>query len=202
MKTLNYGSWRSARAHTAILAKLKSLAVGTIAMIGIVLTGCATPPAPVVENHCPKPLSHKLDAAIAEASGRLESGCGAYFDHYFDALLTLAEDRPSAENKQAFSDFLVYLSNNGIVSNRQARDLYNRYFNIKFVSLSGDYNTCSQTCPVRSQVIRDMESELLAKERGLLRASADKDSFYRADHLLKQSQLVLEATCRACGTGS
>ena len=33
-------------------------------------------------------------------------------------------------------------------------------------------------------------------------ASADNASYYRADHLLKEAQLVLEATCRACEAGN
>ena len=43
-----------------------------------------------------------------------------------------------------------------------------------------------------------MQSELLDKELGLVQASQDSASYYRADHLLKEVQLVLEATCRAC----
>jgi hypothetical protein len=43
-----------------------------------------------------------------------------------------------------------------------------------------------------------MKAELHDKELGLLRASADQQSFYRADHLLKETELVLEATCSAC----
>ena len=35
----------------------------------------------------------------------------------------------------------------------------------------------------------------------MLRASNDATSFYRADHLLKETDLVLEATCRACQAG-
>jgi hypothetical protein len=47
----------------------------------------------------------------------------------------------------------------------------------------------------------DMRAELHDKELGLLRASNDPASFYRADHLLKETDLVLEATCRACLAG-
>ena len=88
-----------------------------------------------------------------------------------------------------------------MISQRQAKELYNRYFNVKFVSLTGDYNTCAQTCPVRAEVMNNMQNELRDKQVGLLNASADKTSYYRADHLLKEAQLVLEATCRACSAG-
>ena len=101
-----------------------------------------------------------------------------------------------------FSDHLMRVNDMGVISKRQAELLYNRYFNVKFVSLRGDYNTCSQTCPVRDQVMSDMRAELHDKELGLMRASADRASFYRADNLLKEADLVLEATCRACGAGA
>ena len=89
----------------------------------------------------------------------------------------------------------------GVISKRQAQALYNRYFNVKFVSLAGDYNTCSQTCPVQARVISDMKAELQDKELGLLRVTGDNSSYYRADNLLKETQLVLAATCRACAAG-
>ena len=79
--------------------------------------------------------------------------------------------------------------------------LYNRYFNVKFVSLDGDYSTCSQVCPVKDKVILDMRQELLDKEIGLLQISNDKTGYYRADLLLKESELVLQATCQACSAG-
>ena len=80
-------------------------------------------------------------------------------------------------------------------------ELYNRYFNVKFVSLDGDYSTCSQVCPVKDKVILDMRQELLDKEIGLLQISNDKTGYYRADLLLKESELVLQATCQACSAG-
>ena len=56
-------------------------------------------------------------------------------------------------------------------------------------------------CPIRKQVMSDMQAELHDKELGLLRASNDAPSFYRADNLLKETDLVLEASCRACLAG-
>ena len=116
--------------------------------------------------------------------------------------LGLLADNPDKQNPMLFSNFLMRVQDLGVISRRQAQALYNRYFNVKFVSLRGDYNTCSQTCPVRDQVMSDMRAELHDKELGLMRASSDQGSFYRADNLLKEADLVLEATCRACANGS
>lgn len=162
---------------------------------------CEATPAPVADL-CGGRLGSDLESAMTEAERRLGSGCEYRFDSFFKESLALAEANPDTENKRLFSDHLLRVNDMGVISKRQARDLYNRYFNVKFVSLAGDYNTCSQTCPVQGRVISDMKQELQDKELGLLRASADNASYYRADNLLKEAQLVLAATCRACAAGS
>jgi len=165
---------------------------------GVGLGACATHS---TAGHCSAPLNRDLDTAMMEVEQRLGSGCEYHFDRYFQQLLSIAEDNPDTENKSRFSDHLVRANEMGVISQRQAKELYNRYFNVKFVSLTGDYNTCAQTCPVHAEVMNNMQHELRDKQVGLLKASADKTGYYRADHLLKEAQLVLEATCRACSAG-
>ncbi|MEE4360992.1 MAG: hypothetical protein V2I63_05640 [Pseudomonadales bacterium] len=162
------------------------------------LAGCTTTQ---TAEHCTARVAGTLDAATLDVEQRLASGCEYHFDSYFRDLLAIAEDNPAASNRVHFSDFLVRQVDTGTLSRRRAEELYNRYFAIKFVSLRGDYNTCSQTCPIRQRVLADMRTELQHKEQGLLRASEDATSFYRADTLLKETELVLEATCRACAAG-
>ncbi len=170
--------------------------VAALFVIALV-AGCAT----TRVADCGVTLKPGLGKAIALAEEKLDSGCEYYFDDYFAQLLDIAAANPSKENKRQFSDFLVRVSDRGTISKRQARALYNRYFNVKFVSLAGDYNTCSQTCPARKKVLADMQAELMDKQLGLVQASEDSASYYRADMLLKEAQLVLEATCRACEAG-
>jgi hypothetical protein len=164
----------------------------------MLLAACATTQ---TADYCSVSLKPGLASAMRIAEDKLSTGCEYSFDNYFEQLLTVATDNPDPDNKRLFSDFLVSISNQGIISNRQARATYNRFFNVKFVSLTGDYNNCSQTCPVRDKVLADMRGELLDKELGLVKASEDSASYYRSDHLLKEAQLVLEATCRACEAG-
>lgn len=171
--------------------------IALVALAAFNLGGCATAPSP----DCTLSEIRDLDAAIYSAQGRLQNGCVAYFDTYMDQLLEVAAGDPEPENKQAFSDFLVWASESGLLSKRQAQETWNRYFNVKFVSLRGDYNNCAQTCPVRARVMKDMEQELADKERGMLQASLDRQGYYRADRLLSETELVLEATCRACEAG-
>ena len=69
------------------------------------------------------------------------------------------------------------------------------------MSLKGDYNNCSHTCPNKRKVLLDMERELSDKEQGLLKVSQDSEGYYRADELYQEVELVLEATCTACAAG-
>lgn len=179
---------------------LKNVSFVVISILAsLTLSSCVTTD---IVDACSVPLNPGLENAIRETEDKLSDGCEYSFDGYFAQLLDIAIDNPDADNKRQFSDFLVRVSDSGVISKRQAKSIYNRYFNIKFVSLTGEYNICSQTCPVRRKVLADMQSELLDKEIGLVFASEDSASYYRADHLLKEAQLVLEATCRACEAGN
>ena len=167
-----------------------------ILLTAILLASCATN-----SPECVGPQSKNLATAIDAAQTALINGCHAHFDRYYDDLLTIAEGDPQPENKRAFSEFLVWSSDKGLLSKRQAQEYYNRFFNVKFMSLKGDYNNCSQTCPNKRKVLLDMERELSDKEQGLLRVSLDSESYYRADQLYQEVELVLEATCTACAAG-
>lgn len=167
------------------------------AVVGLLLTACATP----APDQCAVSVRGSLESAMTLVEDKLGSGCEYHFDDYFQSLLALAAENPDKRNPMLFSDHLMRVHESGLISRRQAEALYNRYFNVKFVSLRGDYNTCSQACPIRDQVMSDMRAELHDKELGLLRASADRTAYYRADNLLKETDLVLEATCRACAAG-
>jgi hypothetical protein len=180
------------------MSLIKSGAALIAATTLLLLTACATTQ---TADYCSAPLKPGLSSAMHMAEEKLSNGCEYSFDSYFEQLLAVAAENPDPDNKRLFSEFLVGISDQGIISKRQARATYNRYFNVKFVSLTGKYNTCSQTCPVRDKVLADMRGELLDKELGLVMASEDSTSYYRADHLLKEAQLVLEATCRACKAG-
>ncbi len=164
-----------------------------VIFIGVIVASCAT-----TTPMCASPTTHNLNMAIDSVQTSLLSGCEAHFDRYYDDLLTIAEGDPKAENKRAFSEFLVWADDQGLLSRRQAERHYNRYFNVKFMALEGDYNNCSHTCPRRDRVYRDMERELSAKERGLLKVSLDNEGYYRANELFQEMELVLEATCTAC----
>ncbi len=170
--------------------------VTSLMFSALFVTSCAS-----TKPTCDAPQTRNLTSAINSVQNSLMNGCHAHFDRYYDDLLTIAEGDPKPENKREFSEFLVWATDKGLLSNRQAQDHYNRYFNVKFMSLKGDYNNCSHTCPNKQKVLFDMERELSDKERGLLKVSLDNDGYYRADELFQEVELVLEATCSACSAG-
>jgi hypothetical protein len=175
------------------MSALRGLAVVALSLS---LGACATKPPP-----CGSPTTKNLDDAVFFVQQSLQSGCAVHFERFYDDLLTIAEGDPKPENKRIFSDFLLWSKDEGLISQRQAKEYYNRYFNVKFVSLESDYNNCTHTCPRRDRVMRNMERELSDKERGLLRVSTDNAAYYRADELYQEVELVLEATCTACEAG-
>ena len=181
--------------------KTRSAAFALVAgLVCWLANGCASStPRPVSElPGCVPPQGYALQAALEQARNDLGGGCANHFERYVDRLLVIAEGDPSTQNKQTFSDFFLWASDEGLLGKRQAQHLYNRYFNVKFVALTGDFNNCSATCPRRREVLYDMKEELGDKELGLLRISEDRDGFYRADRLFKETELVLEAMCSAC----
>jgi len=147
---------------------------------------------------CELPNDPDLNASISAAQFDLETGCASRFDDYFERLLTIAEGDPKKQNKGLFSDHLLWANQQGLLSKRQARQRYNRYFGIKFVTLMSDYSVCSDICPRQQQVLSDMRQELSDKQQGLVRVSADPLSFQRANQLFRETELVFGATCTAC----
>ena len=178
-----------------IYAKTSGILAAALLTLG--LAGCnSNPPR---EPLCNPPQGHNLEQAMSSARFDLQTGCEAGFDNYLQHLLSIAEGDPKKDNQGQFSDFLVWSNETGLQSKRQARETYNRYFGVKYVSLMADYSVCSDTCRNKSQVLADMRQELSDKERGLLKISADPLSYQRALQLYRETELVLQATCAACG---
>jgi hypothetical protein len=177
--------------------KIKLAGIVTVAAITLSLPACNSNPVKAVS--CNLPQGPNLEQAISAARFDLETGCEHQFDAYFQRLLVIAEGDPKKENKAVFSDFLLWANGAGLLSKRQARETYNRYFGVKYMSLVSDYSVCDQTCPHQSEVMREMNRELADKEQGLLKISQDRLNYTRASNLYQEAELVLQATCEACG---
>jgi hypothetical protein len=181
---------------------LRALAVGGALASAALLTGCngmaprATPAR--VAAGCTMPQTLLLDQAVGEVRSALSNGCNFRFDAYFDQLLTIAEGDPQPGNAQVFSELLVWAGDHGVISRRQTRQTYTRYFGTKFVSAMGDYNTCAQTCPVKQRVVTEMQAELRDKERGMVKVMDNLAGYQAADQLYQKMELLITATCETC----
>ncbi len=150
---------------------------------------------------CLPPSGIGLEEAMAQSKSDLINGpCQTLFDSYFQALLEIASGDPKPENKALFSDFLVWANGNGILTMVQSKEYYNRYFNDTFMALPDRYNVCSSVTK-KDEMIRGMERELRQKEKGLLKACADDEIYYRAYQHYNTLLVVLDATLLACEKG-
>ncbi|MCG8684842.1 MAG: hypothetical protein MI892_08205 [Desulfobacterales bacterium] len=178
---------------TTLLFKLIviTLAFSTLA------TGCVqTKPKPVTD--CPIPSGNLVNEAFETARTTLSRpDCRYQFDTVFQSLLTICKGDPGIENKKKFSDLLMWAKGEGIISSKQASELYTAYFSHRFVSLPDDYRTCS-LCPRLEIILADCTDELKKKEQGLLKVCSDKATFAKASQDLQNIDLILEATCSAC----
>ena len=94
----------------------KSIVCATLAMAAVAtaLTACNTNPSRATA--CTLPQGPALDRAIAAARFDLETGCEHQFDQYFQRLLTIAEGDPKKDNKESFSEFLIWANEEGLLS--------------------------------------------------------------------------------------
>ena len=133
-------------------------------------------------------------ADLADPEAHLE------FDLYFQKLIEIAQGNPQPENRRIFSQFLMWANHQGILTLRQSKAYYNRYFNITFMSLPDDYSV-SASCPDKPGIVSAMTAELRQKEAGLVQACQDKESYYLAYEQYNTLLVILDAACLACAAG-
>ncbi len=172
--------------------------LSTAGFMLLALSACSSTPTSQ-DTACTMPTGHDLEQAFSSSKFQLETGCSAHFDRYFSALLSIASGDPDKANKGKFSDFLLWANQVDLISKNQARAYYNRYFGVKYVSLKSEYSVCSEACAKKPQLMSDMRNELKLKELGLVKVSGDASTYHRASQLYRETEIVLEATCNACG---
>lgn len=147
---------------------------------------------------CLLPAKGTLNEAISQTKNDLiNPRCQLRFEAYFERLLEIASGDPAMENKRRFSDFLLWAKSKGILTMVQSKDYYNRYFNTTFMALPDDYNVCSSASK-KDHIIKAVERELGQKELGLMKACADKQTYYQAHEQYNALLLVFDAVCLAC----
>jgi|GEM_PF-997200 len=179
-----------------------------VALAGLLSTGCQAlqPQKPTVVRYqqpttqaaCSMPVGKRVDSAFSHAKQNLASAaCQHQYDRYFDSLINVAMGDPSQENKKRFSAFLTWSYEQGIISKRQGKSYYTRYFSPTFVSLSDTHNVCAATRN-KDEMLRGMQAELKQKKKGILEVAGDRDAYFATLRQHNDIVLVLEATALAC----
>lgn len=177
--------------------------ISAILITTFMIGGCAKKQVPVTATGptCTLPTGVNLVEAISRTKNDLHHfECQSRFEEYLHRLLEIAAGDPDVENKRRFSDFLVWAKSEGILTTVQSKDYYNRYFNTTFMALPDDYNVCSSASK-KDGIIKAIEQELRQKELGLMKACADKDTYYSAREQFNSLLVLLDAVCLACEQG-
>lgn len=150
------------------------------------------------QNNCRLSENTNVQRAVGEAKMDLANDqCRPFFDTYLEGLMTIAAGNPSLTYKKDFSDLLVWASEQGIITTLQAKDYYNRYFSITFMSLPSEYNVCSE-CNAKDSIEQNLITELQQKEQGMKASCGDTTSYFEARNQHESVLLFLDAACEAC----
>lgn len=173
----------------------------------LTLSGCGTlkdtsPALELTYIHDCHPLGGSgLQVAVEQANHALaQSRCRDQFEPYWSSLLDEGERQPDVSNKAKLAAFLSNQRETGVVSRDQARELYSRYFDIRFFSLPDIHNTCSYG--ERGDAISaELAEELRQKRRGLLKIADEKSAYEETLDLYGNVKQILLATRTACEAG-
>lgn len=159
--------------------KSRVLLIGIFMLLG---TGCVTKKPVVVSTPpidiCPMPSGYRLESAIATAEQTLNT-CPGKLDQVFAKLIEIAKHSPDRENGIPLQELLKRLVKKNKISETYAKNLYQKYFSIKFVSVPSikTYSLAGEVGSIKKQ----MKKELALKRIGMVECSDDKVSYERAE---------------------
>ncbi len=128
---------------------------------------------------CPIPEGYLLDdATIAQAEASLRA-CPSKLDSITAALVEIGKDKPDRGHRQVVGKMLKGLTAEGKISEREAKRLYGKYFEVNFVSLP---DLRPMSLPEKIDDIKQgLKSELEYKRHGLQECCGDKELYKRAE---------------------
>lgn len=171
---------------------------GTVLAV-LLSSGCAsTPEAPVnITQGCEVVSSKQLDVAIDQAKDNLSRAeCLPFFSTNFASLRETAKGDPKADNRAKFAAWLKWANEQGIISVKQSKESYNRYFNETFVSLPSHGHICGYL--QRHDPVKDMSRELSQKSEGYNDILGDSAGYYRVHAQYTDMKFMLESVASAC----
>ncbi len=187
---------------------LKSTALGLCLASG--LTACAQAPKPtpvpqiqpVAVKTCQVPINKHLQTAITSAQSELsDRNCHFQFDAMHKKLIQIALEDPSPSNGKLFLNFYKWSVGQDILSSRQGKEYYNRYFKTTFGNvLSNDSNVCS-IGKNKDALIKKLGRELVDKKTGLQGIMQNRDAYFEALRIHNDLIFLIETTLLACQAG-
>jgi hypothetical protein len=167
----------------------------------VLATGCATTqPVSVSVNiaeGCDAVNSKKLTMAFEQSRDHLaRSECAPFFDQHFNSLRRIATGDPKLENRAQFAGWLSWASKQGVITVKQSKEHYNRYFNETFVSLPKQGHICGHIQTKRP--VTDMTLELTQKREGYLDILGDSKGYNQVHEQYQDMKFMLESMETAC----
>ena len=152
------------------------------ALISLVLAAaCATPQLTVVsgpEPWCPIPSGYQLAPAIEMAEDTLMS-CPDKLDGVFAALVEIATHSPDPENAVLIQDMLKRLIERNKISETYSKNLYQKYFSHRFVSV---HDTKVYNLQGELEFIKEnLSKELALKKIGFVECCNDREGYRKVE---------------------
>ncbi len=178
-----------------------------IAVLGLLAGGCAhtldgNAAGWHSDRQCAVPDHKQLSVALQGAQATLsERSCHYAFERIHQSLLDIGRQDPGKANKERFLNFYQWSVDQGILSSRQGKEYYNRYFTSGYGHmLPNDRNLCS-LAGGQEQLIKRLDDELVLKKTGLQDILQDRDAYFDAQRTHNDLVFLLETTLLSCGKG-
>ena len=140
-----------------------------------------------------------LDHLFAEASEKLQNpDCHYSFPEYRERLVLAAKGSPGPENEARFAQLLRESIDLGIISRRQARETFSRYFDPEFYAVKSESRSSCSSLRNKEDLYAAMRVELGYKREGMLDMLDDEERFRQAQHYYNDLYMVFEAVSAAC----
>jgi len=130
------------------------------------------------KESCPMPSGFQLGPAAAMAERTLLT-CPNKFEQVFMRLLDISKHRPESQNAVIMQNLVKKLVNKNMVSERYGKELYQKYFSTRFVSLP-DMRTYNLRDSIGS-IKKEMNDELRFKRIGMIECCRDRDRYRKAE---------------------
>jgi len=161
--------------------KMKAKAFFVMSLI-LLVAGCAEKKPMVISGPhvepCPLPTGYKLGPAVEMVKSTLIS-CPNKLDQVFVKLLEISKHSPSKENGILIQDLLKEMIGKNKVSETYTRNLYQKYFSRRFVSIP---DVKIRALPGEIDTIKKaMSRELFLKRIGMVECCNDKESYKSAE---------------------